>query len=179
MPETIENYIPQNALPQIRRRAFFVWAWFSILAAVWAFMIALAPAAAAHEFFSLSNPLYNFFGFLCHQNPARSIDLVGHPLAVCARCFGVYAGLLLGFVAYPLVRSIEEVEPLPRVWLFLAIIPVAIDWLLGVFDIWANTPVSRFLTGAILGAACAVYIVPALVEIFGFSMSKRRVKKAA
>jgi len=44
-------------------------------------------------------------------------------------------------------------------------VPMAVDWSLGVFGIWENTHLSRFMTGLILGAACATFIVPALVEI--------------
>jgi hypothetical protein len=54
---------------------------------------------------------------------------------------------------------------------------MAIDWLLGVFEIWENTHLSRFLTGAILGAACAVFIVPALIEVFALLSNKRQVKR--
>jgi uncharacterized membrane protein len=98
--------------------------------------------------------------------PERSFHLAEHPFAVCSRCFGVYFGLFAGFVVYPLLVKIEKTEPLPRFWLFLAMIPIGIDWTLGVFGIWENTHWSRFITGAILGAACAVFIIPALVEIF-------------
>jgi hypothetical protein len=44
-------------------------------------------------------------------------------------------------------------------------VPIAIDWSLGAFDIWENNQASRFITGVILGFACATYIVPAIVEI--------------
>jgi uncharacterized membrane protein len=125
----------------------------------------------------ISNPLYNFFSFLCHQNSERSFNLGEHAFAVCSRCFGVYFGLFFGFVVYPLLRPIDEIEPLPRFWLFLAIIPMGIDWFLGVFGIWDNTHLSRFLTGAVLGAACALFIVPALVEIFAVLANKRQVKR--
>ncbi len=174
MPETMENYIPQNAVAGIRRRAFFVWSVFSFLAAVWAFLIVLAPLAEVNNFSNLSNPLYKFFSFLCHQNSERSFAVSEHAFAVCSRCFGVYFGLFFGFVIYPFLRSIEETDPLPRFWLFLATIPMAIDWLLGVFGIWENTHSSRFVTGAILGAACAVFIVPALVEMFVLLSKKRK-----
>ena len=177
MPQAIENYVPQTAVAGIRRRAFYVWSVFSLLAAVWAFLIVLAPLAEANNFSSVSNPLYKFFSFLCHQNSERSPAFHGHAFAVCSRCFGVYFGLFFGFVVYPLLRLIEETEPLPRFWLFLATIPMAVDWLLGVFGIWENTHLSRFLTGAILGAVCAVFIVPALVEIFAHLWNKRQVKR--
>jgi len=177
MPSSIENYVPQNAVAQMRQRAVFVWSAFSFLVAAWVFLIVLAALAEANNFSSVSNPIYNFFGYLCHQNPERSFAFHEHAFAVCSRCFGVYFGLFFGFLIYPLLRSIEETEPLPRFWLFLATIPMAIDWLLGVFGVWENTHLSRFLTGAILGAACAIFIVPALVEVFGFLTSKRQVKR--
>jgi uncharacterized membrane protein len=105
--------------------------------------------------------------------PERSFHLLDHQLAVCSRCFGVYFGLLAGLIAYPLWRSIENIDPLPRIWLFASMVPIAIDWSLGVLDIWHNNHASRFITGLILGFACATYIMPALVEIVrNFSMHK-------
>ncbi|NIA06693.1 MAG: DUF2085 domain-containing protein [Actinobacteria bacterium] len=35
------------------------------------------------------------FSFLCHQDPSRTFQPGGEPLAVCARCVGVYVGFLL------------------------------------------------------------------------------------
>ena len=155
-----------------------MWSAFALLVAAWGFLIVLAPLAEANNLTGVSNPIYKFFGFLCHQNPERSLAFGEHAFAVCTRCFGVYFGLFFGFIIYPFLRrSIEETEPLPRFWLFPAMIPMAIDWVLGVFGIWENTHLSRFLTGAVLGAACAVFIVPALIEIFGLLSSQRQVKR--
>ena len=161
----------------MRRQAFFVWSVFVFLTAVWVFLIVLAPFAEAHNFSSFSNPLYKFFGYLCHQMAERSFQIHEHAFAVCSRCFGVYGGLFFGFVIYPLSRPVEETEPLPRFWLFLGMAPMAVDWSLGFFGIWENTHLSRFLTGAILGAACAVFIVPALIEIFRNLFGRRKVKR--
>ena len=144
---------------------------------VWVFLILLAPLAAANGYSNISAPLYKFFGYLCHQIDGRSFHVENHPFAVCSRCFGVYFGLFFGFLIYPLMRPIEEVEPLPRFWLFAAMIPIGVDWSLGVFGIWENTHLSRFLTGTILGFACAVFIVPALVEIFRHLSGARRKKR--
>ena len=177
MPDSLENYVPRIAFAQARRRAFFIWGFFSFLIALWVFLILLAPIAEVKSFSSLSNPLYEFFGYLCHQNPTRSFHLNEHAFAVCSRCFGIYFGLFLGFIIYPFLRSIEDTEELPRFWLFLAMIPMAVDWLLGVFEIWENTHLSRFLTGTILGAACAVFLVPALIEVFALLSNKRRIKR--
>lgn len=178
MPEAIENYVPQNFVVKRRRRqAILVWSIFTVLVFAWAFLTLLAPVAEANNFYAVSNPIYKFFSFLCHQMDSRSYHIDEHPFAVCSRCFGVYFGLFFGFAVYPFLRRIEETEPLPRFWLFLALIPMAIDWSLGFFEIWKNTQLSRFLTGAILGTACAVFIVPALVEVFQLLSIKRKEKR--
>jgi uncharacterized membrane protein len=177
MPESVESYVPQNALGKMRRQAIIVWSVFAFFVFFWNFLITLAPIAAANDITGVSTPIYKFFSYLCHQNPTRSPHVYEHAFAVCSRCFGVYFGLFSGFLIYPFLRSFEETEPLPRVWLFLAMIPMATDWLLGVFEIWENTHFSRFLTGAILGTSCAVFIIPALVEIFQLLASKQKVKR--
>ena len=46
------------------------------------------------------------FALLCHQLPERSLSLHGHPMLVCSRCAGIYAGLAAGALL-----------PLPRRWL--------------------------------------------------------------
>ncbi len=177
MPEAIENYVPQIAVEKLRRQAFFVWGAAVFSAAFWVFLIVFAPVARANDLTAVSSLIYKFCSFICHQIPARSYFLENQPFAVCARCFGIYFGLFVGFVLYPFLRPVEKNESFPRVWLFLAMIPMAIDWSLGYFEIWENTHLSRFLTGLILGAACAVFIVPALIEIFRLLASRRQVKR--
>jgi uncharacterized membrane protein len=173
MKLSAENYTPQIVNPALKKLAWKVWSAAFIIVFLWVFLILLAPIAEANGLTSVSNPVYTFFSYICHQIPSRSFHLENHAFAVCSRCFGVYFGLLLGFVVYPLFRSINETEPLPRFWLFAAMIPIGVDWLLGILDIWENTHVSRFITGLILGVACAVYIIPALVEISGL-LSRRK-----
>jgi uncharacterized membrane protein len=177
MPQAIENYTPQSFLPQMRKQAWTVWSVSFLIVFAWVFLILLAPVAAANNLNGISAPIYKFFSFICHQQPARSFHIAEHQFAVCSRCFGVYFGLFFGFIIYPFFRKIEEIEPLPRVWLFLAMIPIGIDWTFGVFGIRENTHFSRFTTGMILGAACAVYIAPALIEIFRLLTGKKQLKR--
>lgn len=169
-----ENYVPQIALKGRRRQAFGIWGALFFIAFVWVSLPVAAPLAAGLGFKEFSSSVYNFFSYLCHQLSDRSFHLDGHPFAVCTRCFGFYAGFLLGVLIYPLVRTLHEVEPLPRFWLFLAMIPMGIDWSLTFFGVWENTGFSRAISGAILGAACAVFIIPALVEINYLSRRRAR-----
>jgi len=174
MPSPIENYIPQVAAGKYRQQTFAVWSVLFLAALVWVLLIISAPLARANGFSEFANSVYTFFSYLCHQLPARSFHFGEHAFAVCSRCFGFYAGLFLGFGFYPLFRSLNETNPLPRIWLFLAMIPMGADWSLMFFGVWENTHLSRAVTGAILGAACAVFIVPALLEIIFLRRRKAR-----
>ncbi len=177
MSNSIENYNPQVDAAKMRWQAAMVWGVSVFLAALWVFLILLAPIAEASNLTGVSSPIYTFFSYLCHQIPERSFHLENHSFAVCSRCFGVYFGLLLGFLFYPLFRRIEEIEPISRFWLFLALIPMGVDWTLGFFDIWENTHLSRFMTGLVLGTVCAIFIVPAVVELARLLSNKRQIKR--
>lgn len=159
------SYISLEDGPRLRRQAFKVWSVTLLIVAVWVFAIVAAPLLAANGSIELAALFYKFFSFICHQMSDRSFHVLEHQFAVCSRCFGVYFGLVAGLGAYPFIRGVDNIEPLPRLWLFASMVPIGIDWSLGVFGIWENNHASRFITGLILGFACAVYIVPALVEI--------------
>lgn len=150
---------------KFRSQAWKAWAAGLAVVIFWVLLILTPPIAKANGFVGLASSLYHFFSYICHQIPERSFYIEGEKFGVCSRCFGVYFGLVAGFLIYPLWRRIDEVEPLPKVWLFLSLVPITVDWSLTVFGIWENTYLSRFLTGLILGVACATYIVPAIVEI--------------
>jgi uncharacterized membrane protein len=174
MTKTIDNYVSQPTMTAMRRQAWKVWTVGVLVVFVWVFSIVLAPLAKANGVTPLSSALFHFFGYICHQIPERSFHLAGEQFGVCSRCFGVYFGLFLGFAVYPFWRNIVDIEPLPRFWLFLSLVPIAVDWSLTVFGIWENTQFSRLITGLILGFACATFMVPALVEIFRNLTFRRR-----
>jgi uncharacterized membrane protein len=175
MPETIENYAAQSMIGPMRRQAWKVWMIGLAVVFAWVSLILIAPIAKANGLVAVSSPLYHFFSYICHQIPARSFFIEGEQFGVCSRCFGVYFGLLLGFAVYPLWRSIDEIEPLPRFWLFLSLVPISVDWSLTIFGIWENTFLTRFITGLILGFACSTFIIPALVEITRNLSFKKRI----
>ena len=144
---------------------------------LWLALILTPPIAQANGYSKLATPLYHFFGYICHQRPDRSFFILGEKFGVCSRCFGVYLGLVLGFLMYPLWRKIDDIEPLARIWLFLSMIPIGIDWSLTIFGIWENTFETRLATGLVLGIACSTYIVPAIVEI-SRNLAGRRMRAA-
>jgi uncharacterized membrane protein len=165
MPGLAQGYIANDVRMGWRSQAIRVWIGLVSVAAIWVLLIVSAPLLAANSNETIAQPIYNFFSYICHQKPERSLHIADFPFAVCSRCFGVYLGMLLGLIVYPLWRRIDDIEPLPRFWLFLSLIPIGIDWLLGVTGIWENNHATRLITGMILGFTCATYIVPAVVEI--------------
>ena len=179
MIESSQQYIPVAFHSRLKAQAVKVWLIGCAVVLAWVLLILAPPILKANGFTTISTPLYSFFSLMCHQMPDRSFHLEGEKFGVCSRCFGVYFGLFFGFVIYPLWRRIDETEPISRIWLFLSLIPIGVDWSLGVFGLWENTFTSRFITGLILGAACATYIVPAIVEITRNLTVRSRIKKAA
>jgi uncharacterized membrane protein len=177
MPKTIESYISRTVVDKLRRRAFFVWGISTFIIAFWILLIVTAPIAQTNDLTSVANPIYKFYSFICHQISARSFFIGAEPFAVCSRCFGIYFGLFVGFLLFPFLRPVEETAPFPYFWLFLAMIPMLIDWSLGFFEIWENNHLSRFVTGLILGAVCAIFLVPALVEILRLLAKQGKVKR--
>jgi uncharacterized membrane protein len=128
-------------------------------------LILSAPFAQAHGHPLFAATIYTAFHFVCHQIPERSFHLAGYQFAVCARCTGLYSGFMVATTFYPLARSLRRTDTPPRIWLLLAAVPLAIDFSLGYFGIWANTHLSRLLTGALLGAVSVFYIMPGLVQL--------------
>ena len=140
----------------------------AILAAIIA-----APLLQSNGHPAFAIKIYRAFSFVCHQIPERSFHLHGNKFAVCSRCTGIYAGIALATLTYPLARSLRRTEPPRLVWLFLAAAPLAIDWSLGYFSIWQNNHVSKFATGFLLGAVVIFYILPGLIEL-SWRVSRRK-----
>lgn len=174
MPVDIQNYTPQTEVIRGKKRAVIVLGISGLVVGGWVLVILAAPITQANGLSGVAAPIYKFFSYLCHQMPERSLHIASHSLAVCSRCFGVYFGLLAGFLIYPLIRPIDEIEPFPRIWLFLSLIPIGIDWSLGMLGVYSNTHLSRLLTGTVLGIACAIFIIPALVELAQLLEHKKR-----
>lgn len=174
MPDSIYSYVPQcpdASDARVSRRALAAWALVAGGALLFLALLLVAPYAAAGGRFGLAGALYNGFSVICHQQPERSFHAWGLPLAVCARCAGLYAGFAAGAVLCPLVRPLARTYAPARGWLFLAAAPTSVDFLLGLAGLWENTHLSRSLTAAVLGAVAALYVVPGAVD---FATSRGR-----
>ena len=155
-----------------------VWAIAATITLALVALIIGAPFAQANGHTGFALAIYKTFSFVCHQIPERSFHLLGYKFAVCSRCTGIYSGLAIAVLIYPLVRSFEDTQTPSLVWLFVAAAPLAIDWSLGYFSIWQNNHASRFATGFLLGGATVFYILPGLIELSSRMFVRRSRRQA-
>lgn len=168
MPASISSYVRQCAARESEARRADVWlAWGVVVASAFLLvaMIFGAPLLAARGSRLGASALYGSFSFFCHQMPERSFHLAGHPLAVCARCLGIYTGFAAVALCYPLLRSIAGAHAPARAWIIAALVPMGLDFSLDFLGIWQNTHYSRLATGLVLGATTVFYVVPGVVEL--------------
>jgi uncharacterized membrane protein len=169
MPALISEYVPQVFADDESARqghvAAAAWGAVLVVACAAVGLIVLAPVLRARGAVLWSQVLYAVFHAACHQMPERSFHVAGYPLAVCARCTGLYVGGLIGVAAYPLARPLTRRDTPERAWLILALLPTTVDFALGFFGVWENTHWSRFLTALLAGAATAFYVVPGMVDV--------------
>ncbi|HET6979165.1 MAG TPA: DUF2085 domain-containing protein [Pyrinomonadaceae bacterium] len=156
------QYLPQ-VVPTRRPLVF----WLVSVAAVVLLvsLIVIAPLAAAGGHSEVAEGIYRGFGIFCHQRPDRSYFIDGHKLAVCSRCTGLYVGFAFTLLIYPLVRSLRSAVTPPRKLLFLAALPLIVDFSLTFLGIWENTHTSRLLTGALLGSVTVFFVMPGIADL--------------
>jgi uncharacterized membrane protein len=149
------NHITRSNFVSARSVAAGVWCTLcAIIFAPPVFASAGSPAAAAI--------IYVLFSPVCHQTPERSFALLGFPLAVCHRCCGIYLGLFLGsLMKNPWMHRSPVTR---RRWILAATIPLALDALLPYAGLWANTGLSRFITGLWFGIPTASLLVRGIEE---------------
>ena len=113
------------------------------------------PALWTHGAPALAFALSRGFALICHQHPERALWLFGLPVAVCARCLGIYLGAALGL----LMRTSRTVA------LRLLIIAAALNALdvatefAGLHGNWIDL---RFVLGMVLGASAGLLVASAV-----------------
>lgn len=96
------------------------------------------------------------FSTLCHQLADRSFWINGQPMAVCSRCFGIYAGFLSGWLLLPLMTFSKLVKQVSVKKILLGIIAInVIDILGNLLGFWQNTLVLRLIFGLLVGMPAA------------------------
>lgn len=105
------------------------------------------------------------FSGVCHQMADRSFHINGHSLAVCHRCYGMYAGMWLASIVTAFqVYRMRISSRMSRILIVGALLPPGIDWFGDVVGLWTNSMPSRVITGAIFGLVAGLLLTRAMVE---------------
>jgi uncharacterized membrane protein len=149
-------------------------------AVIWLSLIVGAPLLARTSMKQTSLFLYFSFAPFCHQLAERSFMLGGYPLAVCSRCFGIYCGLLAGFLIFPLMRRFNFHKVIDRRYLIAGCIPMALDVSFMIFHVYHSNKWTRFFSGMCFGIILAFYVLPGFYQmiliIFKQSSEKKILK---
>ena len=160
------NYIPRHIASDYSRQAWRVWAVAVAVVLAWVLATVSAPIFLATGYgqisrrYIISSALFaiRFQNVRCKSRETSLRFVQG----VLGFILGYWRGCSL-IRLWRLDHGNRAVAE--NLAFFGACSDSDIDWSLGVFGIWENTHLSRFITGSILGVACATFIVPALVEI--------------
>lgn len=132
---------------------------------IWLGAIFLAPYLKSRSD-QRSAFFYAIFSPVCHQIPSRSFFIFGHSLAVCARCLGVYSGILGGTILFPFFRGFSSlILPKTRTFILFSM-PIATDALGNLLHLWRTSAELRFVTGFIWGVILAFYLIVGLTDLF-------------
>ena len=131
------------------------------LAGLWTAGVVLAPWLVAHESM-LGGWLRLLYRPGCHQIANRCLDLGFGPMAVCARCAGLYLGGALALLASTIVS--RSLRPRP-IWLLVIAVPTIFDFVAGQVGLPALGNWARFAVAAPLGFTAGLYFGDALIEI--------------
>ena len=113
------------------------------------------PYLSTHNLLPLAFALHRGFALICHQQPERSFWIFGAPVAVCARCLGIYVGAAIGLLG----RTSRRIAM--RALIVIAALNAA-DFLGELAGVHGNWMFVRFALGLALGAAGALVISSAL-----------------
>lgn len=100
------------------------------------------------------------FRIMCHGRPERSLAIADVAMPICARCVGIYAGLLVGLAAFWLIPYLRE--RVVRPFALAAVIPLAVDGLTQLAGLRESTNELRIATGIIAGLAFGMWVLSAV-----------------
>ncbi len=100
------------------------------------------------------------FRLLCHGLPRRCFELFAVPMPICARCTGIYAGLLAGAALFPIAVLLHERVMRPIA--IAAALPLAMDGLTQLLQFRESSNPLRMTTGVLAGLAFGLWVVSAI-----------------
>ncbi|MFA7227921.1 MAG: DUF2085 domain-containing protein [Melioribacteraceae bacterium] len=135
---------------------------FAVLA-LWCAGIFIEWFVGIHENFLFALPfLQKSYSLVCHQEHSKLIFFEHGVTLTCARCTGIYSGMLfISFLAlFGIVKKRPEIK-----FLFIAAAPMAADVILYSLNVYRYSKTAAFITGLLLGSAGFLYLYAGLKNL--------------
>lgn len=126
----------------------------------------LAPICAHFGLYEISAKLTSLYMYSCHQQPTKSFWILGYPMALCARCFGVYLGTCTGCIK----EIFFENKIFWKINLLLFVIAL-VDLFINYILKFNTGLLPRFFSGMFIGM-----IFPVMISWIGNLIKKGKVK---
>ena len=175
MPEEVPLKKDRDDRARIRKAVLTIYLATAAAFLVWLGGILLAPYLESRSL-PWAGLAYFVYKPVCHQIADRSFSCFGRPLAVCARCTGIYLGFLIGLGLYPLLRGWgRPALPAGRVF-FLVSAPILLDTAANFLRLWDTPNAGRLVTGILWGTILPFYVMSGLADLV--LSRKKRLKSA-
>lgn len=158
---------PHHGSPRVTRLVLGIT---TAIAGLWTGGAILAPWLSSHGS-QLGGWLHLLYRPGCHQIANRCLNLGFGPMAVCARCAGLYLGGVLGLL-WTTVR-VQPTRPRP-LWLAVVAAPSALDFAAGLLGLPSLDNWARFAVALPLGLLAGLYLGDALVEIVRLNVNPEK-----
>lgn len=160
----------QNNIYKINSPVFLLRISFFLIIFLWVFGFATPIIFSNSNSTIILYPLlHKFYSGVCHQLDYKSFSLLGSHAHVCARCSGIYLGVLI-FSALSIFYVKQEHIDIK--FLYIGAIILLIDVLFQSMHIVPYLKISAFLTGLIFGLTVFVFFLSAVENHFLFNKTK-------
>jgi uncharacterized membrane protein len=132
----------------------------AVISAIPAFILATASLCSLVIAHGASMRWRLLFRLMCHTRVERSLELFGVPMPICARCTGVYLGMLGGIALFWLIPLLRE--RFMRGVAIACVLPLAVDGLTQLTGLRESTNPLRVATGLVAGMAFGLWILSAV-----------------
>jgi len=111
-----------------------------------------------------ASTLRSLYASLCHQNPARCLELAGSAWSVCSRCSGLYLGGLTGLLLCA-GAGVGLMRRPSRLLLAVAVAPTLVDALLPWIGLPQLSTVPRLFLAFPAGLMAGLFLGHAVAEL--------------
>lgn len=110
---------------------------------------------------------------LCHQKADRSFFINENQMPFCSRCTGIWLGFTIGLGLMVFYKI--ELDERFLILIVIGIVPIGIDGVGQLLNLWESTNIVRLTTGLLAGFVCGIAIALIIDEIRDFKNKKTNI----